>query len=79
VGSQPAHWWRSGHWTVTYPVCTRLSGGTPGSLRREAHNGRSRIVAPDRQVCNESLGNGRIQRSTASDPNDRLMWQAIGQ
>jgi hypothetical protein len=49
-------------------MCTRLYDGTPGSLRREAHNGHSQAVAPD---C---LGNGRIQRSIAIDPNGRLMW-----
>jgi hypothetical protein len=40
------------------------------SLRRDAHNRRSRVVAPD---C---LGNDRIQRSTAIDPNGRLTWKA---
>jgi hypothetical protein len=38
VGSQPAHWWRTGQWTVTGLVYTGLSGGTPGSLRRGARN-----------------------------------------
>jgi hypothetical protein len=45
-----------------------VCGGTPDSLRREAHNGRSRAVAPD------SLGKGRIQWSTATDPTGRLTW-----
>jgi hypothetical protein len=43
-------------------VDSNMSGGISGSLRREAHAGRTRTVAPD---C---LGNGRIQRSTATDP-----------
>jgi hypothetical protein len=33
---------------------------------------RHRAVAPD------SLGNSRIQRSTATDPNGRLTWQSTG-
>jgi hypothetical protein len=36
--------------------------GHPDSLRREAHNGRSQAVAPN------NLGNSRIQRSTATNP-----------
>jgi hypothetical protein len=42
--------------------------GHPDILHRESHNERSRAVAPD------SLGNGRIQQSTAIDPNGRLTW-----
>jgi hypothetical protein len=51
-----------------YPVqcAPDYSVGHPDSLCREAHNGRSRAIAPD------SLGNGRIQQSTATDPNGRL-------
>jgi hypothetical protein len=56
-GTQPAHRWCTGHWTVPCPV------GHPDSLRRGAHNGRSRSTAPD------SLGNGRIQQSIAIDRN----------
>jgi hypothetical protein len=40
LDSQLAHWWR-----------TELSGGTQCSLRREAHNGRSRAIAPDCPMC----------------------------
>jgi hypothetical protein len=70
VGSQPAPWWRTGQWIASCLVCTDCPVGHPDSLRREAHDGRSRSVAPD------YLGNGRIQRSTATDPNGRLTWQA---
>jgi hypothetical protein len=38
VGCHPAHWWRTGQWTVPCLVCTELSGGTPDSLCRGAHN-----------------------------------------
>jgi hypothetical protein len=56
-----------------YPVrcASGCPVGHPNSLRREAHNGRSRAVAPD------SLGNSQIQRST--DLNDRLTWQGTEQ
>jgi hypothetical protein len=48
--------------------------GHSDSLHREAHNGCSRDVALDCPVCTRQSGNGRIQRLTATDPNDRLMW-----
>jgi hypothetical protein len=67
-------WWCTEHCTITYPVCTGLSGGTPGSLHREAHYGGSRAVAPDCSVCTGQSGNGRIQRSTTADLNGRLTW-----
>ena len=50
--------------------------GLPDSLRREAHNRRSQVVASNCTVCMDSLGNSRIQRSTARDPNCRPTWQA---
>jgi hypothetical protein len=56
------------HRTVWY------SGGTPGSLRREAHNGRSWVVALDCPVCTRLFDNGRIQQSTVADLNGRLTW-----
>ena len=56
VGSQPAHWWCTGQWTVTCLVCTRLSSGTPDSLHREAHNRRSHAIALDYQVCTGQYG-----------------------
>jgi hypothetical protein len=34
----------------------------------------SRAVAPDCPVCTRQSVNGQIQRSTATDPNGRLMW-----
>jgi hypothetical protein len=53
----------------------KCTGGAPDSLRREAHNGRSRAVAPDYLVCApDILGNDRIQRSTTTYPNGRLTW-----
>jgi hypothetical protein len=63
-GSQAAQWWCTGQRTTTCLVCIGLSGGTSGSLRREAHNGRSQAMAPDCPVCTGHSGNGRIQRST---------------
>src|SRR5688572_24569575 len=56
------------HRTVnsTCPVCTELSGGTPDSLRRGA-----RKQAPSGCSTRQS-SNGRIQRSTAANPNSRL-------
>jgi hypothetical protein len=56
VGSQPAHWWRTGQCTITCSVCIGLSDETPGNLCREAHNERSRAVAPDYPVCTGQSG-----------------------
>ena len=68
VGSQPAHWWRTGQWTITCPV-------GHGTVCTERHaTRRSRAVAPDCPVCTGQSGNGRIQRSTTIDPNGRLTW-----
>jgi hypothetical protein len=63
-------------------VCTGLSGEAPDSLRREATDMRSLAVAPVCPVCIGLSGvpwaddNGRIQRSTATGANGRLMWPA---
>jgi hypothetical protein len=72
-GSQPAHWWCSRQRTVPVRCAPDCSVGHLDSLRREAHNGCSGAVASD------SVGNGRIQRSIATDPNSRLMWQGTRQ
>jgi hypothetical protein len=72
-GSQPEHWWCTGQWTVLVrcaPDC--LVGHWVVCVERPTTGG-SQAVAPD---C---PGNGRIQRSTATDPNSRLTWQGTGQ
>jgi hypothetical protein len=61
---------------------TLMSGVAPDSLRREATDRRSLAIAPDCPVCTglsgvpRADGNGRIQRSTATGANGRLMLRA---
>jgi hypothetical protein len=61
--------------------------GRPDSLRRGAADRRPRAVAPDCPEVHRTVGtglsgvhrtdgNGRIQRSTATDANSRLTWRA---
>jgi hypothetical protein len=56
VGSQPAPWWRTGQCTVHVRCAPDCPMGHPDSLRREAHNGRSRAVALDCPVCTGQSG-----------------------
>jgi hypothetical protein len=59
------------------PVCTELSGGTPGSLRERPTTRHSRAIASDYPVCTRQSINCRIQWSTATDQNGRrTIWCA---
>jgi hypothetical protein len=69
----------SEQWTVPVRCAPDCPVRHLNSLRREADNGHSRAVAPDCPVCTRLSSNGRIQRSTATDPNGRLTWQSTGQ
>jgi hypothetical protein len=73
-GQSVSAWWRTGHWKVVVWCAPDCPEGQPNSLRREAHNGRSRAMAPDCPLCTEQSSNGRIQWSTIADLNGRLTW-----
>jgi hypothetical protein len=68
VGSQPAPRWHTGQCTVPVRCAPDCPVGHPDTLCREAH---------DVWCALDSLGDGRIQWSTAMDPNGRLTWQAL--
>jgi hypothetical protein len=66
VGSQTATWWGTGQWTVPCPVCTGLSGETPGSLRRGA-----RSEAPS--ICSTGLSDVHRTIWVTIGSNGRLL------
>jgi hypothetical protein len=74
VGSQPAQWWRTGQWTIHVWCAPDCPVGHRAVCAERPTIRHSRDVAPDCPVCTRQSSNGRIQRSTATDPNCRLMW-----
>jgi hypothetical protein len=66
------------HRTVnsTCPVCTGLSDGTPGSLRREPATRRSRAIAPDCLVCTGLSG---VHQTVWCAPDNLAMVGSNGQ
>jgi hypothetical protein len=76
VGSQPAHSGCSTEQSAQrgQTVNSNLSGVHQTVCTEGPTTRRPRAVAPDCLCASDSLGNGRIQRSTATDPNGRLTW-----
>jgi hypothetical protein len=60
----------------TCPVRTGLSGGTTGQSAQRGHWKAPSGYSTGLSGVHRTVGNGRIQRSTATSANGRLTWRA---